>query len=112
MENTRESGFINSQPCIAEFMTDIPHINDTFRRSSITNDSRMPPFCQALNSSNQLPTDITTVNGVTASGTVPSVKVPEYPWMREKKPSRKPGLPPEPPLGPIGKYETFILKYS
>ncbi len=36
----QESGFINSQPSMAEFMTALPHINESFQRaSSITGGS-------------------------------------------------------------------------
>ena len=110
MENARESGFINSQPCIAEFMSDIPHIHATFARSSITPDSRLPPYCQPLNSSNSLQPDITSVNGSDATGSHggAAVKLPEYPWMREKKPSRKAVLPAaESPIGPLGNLYSF-----
>ena len=94
MEDSRESGFINSQPCIAEFMTDLGAINERYSMSSITELSRMPSFCQVLNGSDRLPTDITPVNGDSpgknqAGAGLSSLKVPEYPWMKEKKPSRR-----------------------
>nr|CCK73370.1 Proboscipedia [Euperipatoides kanangrensis] len=88
MESDHESGFINSHPSIAEFMTSIPHINETFHTSSITSPGMPPTFCQQLNSSNQLPT--VAAASQRKHSNVPSVKLPEYPWMREKKTVRKP----------------------
>ena len=106
---SREAGFIASEPCMAEFMTDIPHINETLRRSSINTG-----LCAPLNGATTATTDCgsgvgaghgagiqrrvnktPTVNGDTsASRQTPSVKVHEYAWMKEKKPSRRPAPAP------------------
>ena len=101
MEGGGDVGFLTAESCIPEFLTDIPHINETFHRSSITGESSVPPFCQPLNSSHQLQTDITHV-GAPRKNTPPnsSVKVAEYPWMKEKKPARK--TTPVPPVTGLG----------
>ncbi|GFY50547.1 uncharacterized protein TNIN_343351 [Trichonephila inaurata madagascariensis] len=87
-----ESGFINSQPSMAEFMTALPHINETFHRgSSITGGSAAlcpPPQQQsaagaaaaAPESGSDAPKHPNGYSGVA---------VPEYPWMKEKKTTRK-----------------------
>ena len=101
-----------SESCIPEFLTDIPHINETFHRSSITTESSgVPPYCQPLNSSHQLQADITHV-GNTGKNTHhnSSVKVPEYPWMKEKKPSRK-ATPLALPSTPVGEYCLLNVKF-
>ncbi|GFT51324.1 homeobox protein Hox-A2 [Nephila pilipes] len=100
MEVTCESGFINSQPSMAEFMTALPHINETFHRVSSINalqPSVQPPpsLCQ-LEVSPQPPSSLH--GPVNASPSPPSKQHPgsglnssvaEYPWMKEKKTSRK-----------------------
>ncbi|CAH1773441.1 unnamed protein product [Owenia fusiformis] len=102
MESERESGFINSTPCMAEFMADVPGMNESaFGRSSITVESRLPPYCQPLNSSSQLHSAISQVTStgrksLGATKQQPASHLPEYPWMREKKPARK--SPPTPVL--------------
>ncbi|XP_054721363.1 mucin-6-like [Uloborus diversus] len=93
MEVTCESGFINSQPSMAEFMTALPHINETFHRVSSMPPSVQPSLCQ-LEVSPQPPSSL----HVNASPSPPSKhnsgsglnsSVAEYPWMKEKKTSRK-----------------------
>lgn len=97
-EGLRESGFINSQPSIEEFMTAIPHINETYHTScttSITNESGMESahYCQQPSRDgtppcpqfHQLqPPSVHRKNSITHH-----VKLPEYPWMREKKTPKK-----------------------
>ncbi|XP_064643815.1 homeotic protein proboscipedia-like [Lineus longissimus] len=61
MDGSRESGFINSRPSMAEFLPG----------QSIT-ETGVAPYCPE-----QLPQE--------------STRIPEYPWMREKKQARKPG---------------------
>ncbi|XP_015909179.1 homeotic protein proboscipedia [Parasteatoda tepidariorum] len=96
MEVTCESGFINSQPSMAEFMTALPHINETFHRVSSINamqTSVQPSLCQLEVS----PQPSSTMHGtVNTSPSPPSKQHPglnsnvaEYPWMKEKKTSRK-----------------------
>nr|ANO46565.1 proboscipedia homeobox protein [Novocrania anomala] len=79
MESLRESGFINSRPSIAEFMTDIPSLHP----SSITNRVEMAGFCQSMSGINQVheASDISQTRGTDG--------VPDYPWMRDKKPVRR-----------------------
>ncbi|XP_013786746.1 paired box protein Pax-6-like [Limulus polyphemus] len=81
-----ESGFINSQPSMAEFMTAAPH-----RGPSINNS---PPLCQ-LENVNQQPLAPAVCSATVQSTKHPGsgdgldVSVPEYPWMKEKKAVRK-----------------------
>lgn len=94
MEVTCESGFINSQPSMAEFMTALPHINETFHRVTSINSmqSSVQPLCQlevspqpAMHgpSLNASPSPTGKQHGLGSSN------VAEYPWMKEKKTSRK-----------------------
>lgn len=115
----QESGFINSQPSMAEFMTALPHINESFQRaSSITGGSGptvMPvPGAAAVQHQQQQqlsqhnqhnPPALGSCSGgtvnigdlgphsVTVSST--SVESPknvqsaEFAWMKEKKTTRK-----------------------
>lgn len=87
-----ESGFINSQPSMAEFMTALPHINESFHGASSINGAAAvtpaPPQAQqrgaAAESPPEAPKHATATNGYSAG-----VSVPEYPWMKEKKTTRK-----------------------
>ena len=165
----RESGFINSQPCIAEFITDITSLNDTFSGSSIRRcRSPLQSYCQ---SATQKQTDISSpVNSAVnasalgasalqasasapktspssnssspasagaasaasnpsaaaSSTSMPALKLPHYPWMKEKKTSRKgdilstpsaPQQPPPPPLSltdvtSVGEYSDVIVSFN
>lgn len=93
MDEIRESGFINSQPTMAEFMTSVPHINEALATQSITEDTGMPSFCQTYNGSS--PIQVSQRNAEPRSigggvGVEESVaKFPEYAWMKEKKLVRK-----------------------
>ncbi|XP_076335871.1 uncharacterized protein LOC143239023 [Tachypleus tridentatus] len=99
MENGCESGFINSQPSMAEFMTALPHINESFHRGSSMNGPVMPPTLCQLENANQLhPTPaVCSATGQSpspptkhpGSGNGLNVSIPEYPWMKEKKSTRK-----------------------
>ncbi|XP_030058225.1 homeobox protein Hox-A2 [Microcaecilia unicolor] len=102
-EFEREIGFINSQPSLAECLTSFPPVGDTFQSSSIKNSTLShstlipPPFEQTIPSLNpgshprhsrpkQSP------NG--SSSPVPAGALPpEYPWMKEKKASKRNALP-------------------
>lgn len=100
-----ETGFINSQPSMAEFMTALPHINETFRSTPSINGglvSAPSSMCQADTTGGTargLPGAVATVH-CTPQPSSPSSKhptgdiaggnVPEYPWMKEKKTTRKP----------------------
>lgn len=69
---TAETGFINSQPSMAEFMTALPHIAGDMQ------DGLSPP-----------PSGYALVDALPGQQTQAGVNVPEYPWMKEKKTSRK-----------------------
>lgn len=69
---TAETGFINSQPSMAEFMTALPHIGGDMQSS-------MSPPPGGYPMGEPMP------GQQSQSG----VNVPEYPWMKEKKTSRK-----------------------
>ncbi|XP_078281082.1 homeobox protein Hox-A2-like [Rhinoraja longicauda] len=95
-ELEREIGFINSQPSLAECLTSYPAVVDTFQSSSIKNSALSnstlipPPFEQTIPSLNP------TSNQPRPSrekrlpnGPFPSATAAEFPWMKEKKSSRK-----------------------
>lgn len=108
-EFEREIGFINSQPSLAECLTSFPPVGDTFQSSSIKNSTLShstlipPPFEQTIpslnpgshprHSSSGRPKH--SPNGSSGSP-VPAgaLQPPEYPWMKEKKASKKSALPP------------------
>ncbi|KAL0271408.1 UNVERIFIED_CONTAM: hypothetical protein PYX00_008513 [Menopon gallinae] len=69
---TAETGFINSQPSMAEFMTALPHLSGDMQSS-------MSPSPGNYQMGDPMP------GQQSQSG----VNVPEYPWMKEKKTSRK-----------------------
>ncbi|KAM5156777.1 homeobox protein Hox-A2 [Mantella aurantiaca] len=104
-EFEREIGFINSQPSLAECLTSFPPVGDTFQSSSIKSSALShstlipPPFEQTIPSLNpsshprhsrpkQSP------NGNHGSPVPAGSLPPEYPWMKEKKASKKPPVPP------------------
>ncbi|XP_069121943.1 homeotic protein proboscipedia-like [Argopecten irradians] len=112
MDEGRESGFINSQPSIAEFMTCVGSINESVvPPSSITVQELglRGTYCQpfATNTHPQAgltPQDDPRAMGADPTGRDPSgvglgdgsgLKFQEFAWMKEKKPIRKqsPGDP-------------------
>ncbi|KAK3585755.1 hypothetical protein CHS0354_010513 [Potamilus streckersoni] len=105
MEADQETGFINSQPCIAEFMTNIPHINEVIAVSSITADAAVQAYCQSFNGAQPVPTPQTQDPvgnlGHDPGGRDPvaiGLKFQEFAWMKDKKNLRKgdrSGTPPD-----------------
>lgn len=69
---TAETGFINSQPSMAEFMTALPHISGDMQSSMSP-----PPGSYQMG------------DPISGQQSQSGVNVPEYPWMKEKKTSRK-----------------------
>lgn len=88
-----ESGFINSQPSMAEFMTALPHINESFRGASSINGAATvtpaPPQSQQRGAVPESPPEQAPKHAAAANGYSAGVAVPEYPWMKEKKTTRK-----------------------
>ncbi|XP_058714260.1 homeobox protein Hox-B2 [Poecile atricapillus] len=95
-EFEREIGFINSQPSLAECLTSLPAVLETFQTSSIKDSTLIPPpFEQSLlQSLNPCSERARSQKG--ASHGLPQPQPParpgpsaaEFPWMKEKK-SRK-----------------------
>ncbi|KAL1430579.1 hypothetical protein MTO96_000271 [Rhipicephalus appendiculatus] len=71
-----ETGFINSQPSMAEFMTALPHVNESFHNGGGPGGVPPPAMCQSP-------------LGGSPGGAKMPLGVPEYPWMKEKKTTRK-----------------------
>ncbi|XP_078385562.1 homeobox protein Hox-A2-like isoform X1 [Cetorhinus maximus] len=95
-ELEREIGFINSQPSLAECLTSFPAVADTFQSSSIKNSTLShstlipPPFEQtipSLNPSSNQPRPSREKRP--PNGSFPSAAAAEFPWMKEKKSSKK-----------------------
>ncbi|KAF2884473.1 hypothetical protein ILUMI_21703 [Ignelater luminosus] len=76
LEGCNETGFINSQPSMAEFMTALPHLSGEMSHGPPISPQHTPP-------SGGYPMDVPHALGS------PGVNVPEYPWMKEKKTTRK-----------------------
>lgn len=77
--NTAETGFINSQPSMAEFMTALPHPHMGGDLQGPGSLSPQPP------------------GGYPPMDGHGGVNVPEYPWMKEKKTTRKSSQQGRPP---------------
>lgn len=75
IEGCNETGFINSQPSMAEFMTALPHLSGDMAHGASISPQNTPPA--------GYPMDVPHGMGS------PGVNVPEYPWMKEKKTTRK-----------------------
>lgn len=75
-----ETGFINSQPSMAEFMTALPHMGAGGDPVGL---GAPPPQL----SPQQTPPGYGMDHGHGMGS--PGVNVPEYPWMKEKKTTRK-----------------------
>ncbi|KAM9307788.1 homeobox protein Hox-A2 [Gastrophryne carolinensis] len=103
-EFEREIGFINSQPSLAECLTSFPPVAETFQSSSIKSSALShstlipPPFEQtipSLNPGNHPPPRHSRAKPSPNGSPVPpgALPAPEYPWMKEKKASKKPPVP-------------------
>ncbi|KAJ8254469.1 hypothetical protein COCON_G00210810 [Conger conger] len=105
-EFERETGFINSQPSLAECLTSFPTILESFQTSSIKDSTLIPPpFEHTIPSLNPCTngqarprSQKRTANGLllrTAHQQGPAAPesnsplAPEFPWMKEKKSSKK-----------------------
>ncbi|KAF5302654.1 hypothetical protein FQR65_LT08495 [Abscondita terminalis] len=76
LEGCNETGFINSQPSMAEFMTALPHLSGEMTHGTPLSPQHTPPSG---------PYSMDVSHGLGS----PGVNVPEYPWMKEKKTTRK-----------------------
>ncbi|CAG9765325.1 unnamed protein product [Ceutorhynchus assimilis] len=76
MDGCGETGFISSQPSMAEFMTALPHLS-----------AEMPPHGAPMSPQHTPPGNygMEVPHGLGS----PGVNVHEYPWMKEKKTTRK-----------------------
>lgn len=118
-EFEREIGFINSQPSLAECLTSFPAVLESFQTSSIKESTVIPPPfehtipslspCAASQprptARNQQNRRTSTTNGIqthhraaqqpcppgqaSATATAAGPMAPEFPWMKEKKSSKK-----------------------
>ncbi|XP_062322739.1 homeobox protein Hox-A2b [Osmerus eperlanus] len=97
-EFERESGFINSQPSLAECLTSFTPVGDAFQSSSIKNSTLSPstlippPFEHTIPSLNpgSHPRHSRSKQGVNGCSPLPVASLPpEYPWMKEKKATKK-----------------------
>lgn len=76
IEGCNETGFINSQPSMAEFMTALPHLSAEMTHGQPISPQNTPPGAG-------YPMEVP--HGMSS----PGVNVPEYAWMKEKKSTRK-----------------------
>ncbi|KAJ9582922.1 hypothetical protein L9F63_022734, partial [Diploptera punctata] len=79
---TSETGFINSQPSMAEFMTALPQLTGEIHPPPPGSLSPPPGSYQGMVDSHGQPPP-------GQQPPPPGVNVPEYPWMKEKKTTRK-----------------------
>ncbi|KAM8795364.1 homeobox protein Hox-B2 [Eudromia elegans] len=97
-EFEREIGFINSQPSLAECLTSLPAVLETFQTSSIKDSTLIPPpFEQTVLSLNPCFSSQARPRSQKRAShgleqpqpAPPGPAAAEFPWMKEKKPSRK-----------------------
>lgn len=101
-EFEREIGFINSQPSLAECLTSLPAVLETFQTSSIKDSTLIPPpfeqtVLQSLNpcsGSQARPRSQKRASHGLLQPQPPAPAQPgpsaaEFPWMKEKKSSKK-----------------------
>lgn len=100
-----ESGYINCRPCIAEFMTTVPSINEAGDISSIKCSSMgMQSYCQNFNLASHPTAGLTSQENQGIMGADPDPrdlslvnnlgvgighKYPDFAWMKDKKMVRK-----------------------
>ncbi|XP_064589712.1 homeobox protein Hox-B2 [Zonotrichia leucophrys gambelii] len=95
-EFEREIGFINSQPSLAECLTSLPAVLETFQTSSIKDSTFIPPpfepsrlqsrDARSGRSQSRAP------HGPARPGPAqPGPRAARFPWMKEKKPSKRSG---------------------
>ncbi|NXJ36219.1 HXB2 protein, partial [Ciconia maguari] len=100
-EFEREIGFINSQPSLAECLTSLPAVLETFQTSSIKDSTLIPPpFEQTVLSLNPCSSSQARPRSQKRAShgllqlqpqppTQPGPLAAEFPWMKEKKSSKK-----------------------
>ncbi|NXR53876.1 HXB2 protein, partial [Hippolais icterina] len=95
-EFEREIGFINSQPSLAECLTSLPAVLETFQTSSIKDSTLIPPpfeqsVLQSLDPCGRSQAGPRSQKRA-SHGLPPPARAwaAEFPWMREKKSARKP----------------------
>ncbi|KAI1884204.1 hypothetical protein AGOR_G00224020 [Albula goreensis] len=105
-EFERETGFINSQPSLAECLTSFPTVLESFQTSSIKDSTLIPPPFEhtipslnpCTNSQARPRSQKRAANGLLLRTTQQqgpaapernSPLAPEFPWMKEKKSSKK-----------------------
>uniref|UniRef100_A0A8B9JDJ6 Homeobox domain-containing protein n=1 Tax=Astyanax mexicanus TaxID=7994 RepID=A0A8B9JDJ6_ASTMX len=98
-EFERETGFINSRPSLAECLTSFPPVDDSFQSSSIKGPTLIPPPFEhtipSLSPGSQ-PRHGRPRHSLDGGSPLPAASLPpEYPWMREKKASKKHNHPPQ-----------------
>uniref|UniRef100_A0A672KRG9 Homeobox protein Hox-A2a-like n=1 Tax=Sinocyclocheilus grahami TaxID=75366 RepID=A0A672KRG9_SINGR len=98
-EFERETGFINSQPSLAECLTSFPPVDDLFQKSSIKSSARtnlhplvLPPFehtipSLSLGTHSRHAGPRQSLDG--GSPLQANSLTPEYTWMREKKTNKR-----------------------
>uniref|UniRef100_A0A8C6V8B7 Homeobox A4a n=1 Tax=Neogobius melanostomus TaxID=47308 RepID=A0A8C6V8B7_9GOBI len=86
-EFERESGFINSQPSLAECLTSFPPVADPFQTSSIKSSTLSRP---TLLNPGSHPRHGRPRHSPDGCSPLPTASLPpEYPWMREKKAAKR-----------------------
>ncbi|NWV58615.1 HXB2 protein, partial [Malurus elegans] len=101
-EFEREIGFINSQPSLAECLTSLPAVLETFQTSSIKEPTLIPPpfeqsVLQSLNpccggrerARSQKKKSHGFLRAQIAAPARPGPSAAEFPWMKEKKSAKK-----------------------
>ncbi|XP_072212798.1 homeobox protein Hox-B2 [Excalfactoria chinensis] len=98
-EFEREIGFINSQPSLAECLTSLPAVLETFQTSSIKDSTLIPPpFEQTVLSLNPCSSSQARPRSQKRAShgllqpqppVQPGPLAAEFPWMKEKKSSKK-----------------------